>query len=284
MSWTDFLQKAIDFMERHLLEDLTIERIAKEAHASPFHFQRTFSILTDMSVGDYLRKRRLTLAAEELCRTDAKVIDLAMKYGYDTPESFAKAFRRQHGVTPSEARNNQGRLQAYNRLVIQVILKGAEPMKYRIVEKEAFQAVGVRREFSLENEENLKGIPLMWQEVHRDGTNDRIAQLNNGKIEGILGICVSLDDRQAIDYWVAAAYEGDVPEGLEQLTIPSSKWGVFEVRGPMPDAMQKAWKQIFSEWFPSSGYKPAGTPELEVYPWGNPNAADYYSEIWIPLK
>ena len=157
-------------------------------------------------------------------------------------------------------------------------------MKYRIVEKEAFQAVGVRREFSLENEENLKGISLMWQEVHRDGTNDRLAQLNNGKIEGILGICVSLDGRQAIDYWIAAAYEGDVPEGLDRLTIPASKWGVFEVRGPMPDAMQKTWKQIFSEWFPSSGYEPAGTPELEVYPATDPFAADYYSEIWIPLK
>lgn len=284
MSWTDFLQKAIDFMERNLLEDLTIEKIAKEAHASPFHFQRTFAILTDMSVGDYLRKRRLTLAAEELCRTDAKIVDLALKYGYDTPESFAKAFRRQHGITPSEARNNQGKLQAYNRLVIQVILKGAEPMKYRIVEKEAFQAVGVKREFSLVNEENLKGIPLMWQEVLRDGTNDRLVRLNNGKIDGVLGVCVSFGDRQAIDYWVATAYEGDLPDGLEQLTIPASKWGVFEVRGPMPDAMQKTWKQIFSEWFPSSGYEPAGTPELEVYPPENAYAADYYSEIWIPLK
>lgn len=284
MSWTDFLQKAIDFMERHLLEDLTIERIAKEAHASPFHFQRTFAILTDMSVGDYLRKRRLTLAAEELCRTDAKIVDLALKYGYDTPESFAKAFRRQHGITPSEARNYQGKLQAYNRLVIQVILKGAEPMKYRIVEKEAFQAVGVKREFSLMNEENLKGIPLMWQEVLRDGTNDRLVRLNNGKIDGVLGVCVSFGDRQAIDYWVATAYEGDLPDGLEQLTIPASKWGVFEVRGPMPDAMQNTWKQIFSEWFPSSGYELAGTPELEVYPPKDAYAADYYSEIWIPLK
>ncbi|CAM3651120.1 AraC family transcriptional regulator [Cohnella lubricantis] len=284
MSWTDHLQKAIDFMEAHLLEDLTIERIAKEAHASPYHFQRTFAILTDMTVGDYLRKRRLTLAAEELCRSDAKVIDLALRYGYDTPESFAKAFRKQHGVTPSEARNNQGRLQAYNRLMIQVTLRGAEPMKYRIVEKEAFQAVGVRREFSLVNGENLKGIPLMWQEVHRDGTNDRLAGLNNGKLEGMLGVCVSLGDQPKMDYWIAAAYEGDVPEGLERLEIPASKWGVFEVRGPMPDAIQAAWKKIFTEWFPSSGYEQAGSPEMEVYPLENAYAADYYSEIWIPLK
>ncbi|MFE8698863.1 effector binding domain-containing protein [Cytobacillus sp. FJAT-53684] len=287
MGWVESLQKAIDYMEEFILEDITIEGIAKQANTSEFHFQRTFTILTDVSVGEYLRRRRLSLAAQELSDTDHKIIDLAFKYGYDTPEAFSKAFRRQHGITPSEARKNIGKLNCYNRLVIQVNLKGAEPMRYKIVERDSFKVAGIKKEFSLKNEENLKGIPKMWDEVNGDGTVDKIARLNNGEIKGILGVCVDkrlTHSEQSIDYWVAAEYKGEAPDSFLTLEIPASKWGVFEVHGPMPDAMQKAWKQIFSEWFPSNQYEPAGTPELEVYSDEDPSSADLYSEIWIPLK
>ncbi|WP_243297670.1 AraC family transcriptional regulator [Bacillus litorisediminis] len=283
MGWVESIQKALNFIEDHLLEDISIEDIAKEANSSVFHFQRTFSILTDLTVGEYIRRRRLTLAAHELTLQKCKVIDVAYKYGYDTPEAFTKAFRRQHGISPSEVRTYRGKLKSYNRLMIQVSLKGAEPMQVKILEKDKFKVVGVKREFSLENEENLKGIPLMWDEVHRNGTNDRLAKLNNGEIRGILGVCV-VTKEPMMDYWIAADFNGDTPEGLLELEIPASKWAVFEVHGPMPDAMQKVWKQIFTEWFPSSGYEFAGTPELEVYPYENPTDPNYYSEIWIPVK
>ncbi|MGE8203582.1 AraC family transcriptional regulator [Heyndrickxia sp. NPDC080065] len=286
MGWVESLQKAINYMEEHLLEDITIEDVAKQANASVFHFQRIFSILTDVSVGEYLRRRRLTLAAEEISRTDAKVIDLAYKYGYDTPEAFTKAFRRQHGVTPSESRKGIGKLQSYNRLMIQVNLKGAEPMNYRIVERDAFQVVGIKREFSCENGENHVGIPKFWDEVNENGTDDTLFQLNNGQIKGVLGVCIdkSKDQPGKMDYWIAAEHKGEVPDGLLKYDIPASKWAVFEVHGPMPHSMQNTWKQIFSEWFPSSGYKHAGTPDLEVYTDEDPFSPDLYSEIWIPVK
>lgn len=286
MAWVESLQKAINHMEEHLLEDITIEDIALQANASTFHFQRTFAILTDISVSEYLRRRRLTLAADELLRTDEKIIDLAYKYSYDTPEAFTKAFRRQHGVTPTDARKGIGKLQSYNRLIIQVNLKGAEPMKYSIVEKEAFQIVGIKREFSCVNGENLSGMPKLWDEVNANGTSELLGNLNNGPVKGVLGVCIdnSKVKENQIEYWVAAAHEGDVPEGLSNHEIPASKWAVFEVHGPMPDAMQKAWKQIFSEWFPSSGFKHAGTAELEVYTDEDPSSPDLYSEIWIPVK
>jgi len=286
MGWVESLQNAINYMEDHLLENITIENIAKQANVSEFHFQRIFSVLTEIPVGEYLRRRRLTLAAQELSTTDSKIIDVALKYGYDTPESFSKAFRRQHGITPSQARTYTGKLKSYNRLSIQVNLKGAEPMNYKIVEKEGFKVVGVKREFSCENGENLAGIPKMWEDVHVDGTNDLLFDLNNGQIKGVLGVCV--DKRSPgsplMDYWIAAAHTGETPEGLMELEIPASKWGVFEVHGAMPEAMQNTWKQIISEWFPSSHYEHAGTPDLEVYSNGNPSSPDYYSEIWIPLK
>ncbi len=285
IGWVESLQKAIEYIEEHLLEPISIESIAKQANVSAFHFQRTFSILTDITVGEYIRRRRLSLAAQELYNTSSKIIDIALKYGYDTPEAFTKAFRRQHGLTPSQARNHSGKMKSYNRLVIQVSLKGADPMNYKIVERESFQVVGVKREFSCVNGENLIAIPKMWNDVHVDGTNDLLFKLNNGQIKGVVGVCVDKRDQgsQLMDYWIAAEYDGDAPDGLLQLEIPASKWGVFEVHGPMPDAIQQAWKQIFSEWFPSSHYQHAGTPEMEVYSDGDPSSPDYYSEIWIPL-
>lgn len=287
MGWVESIQQAISYIEDHLLEDLSMEQIAKEANSSAFHFQRTFSILTDMSLGDYIRRRRLTFAAQELLNTDNKIIDVSYKYGYDTPESFTKAFRKQHGITPSEARKNIGKINSYNRLIIQVNLKGAEPMKYKIVEKESFQAVGVKRIYNCKNGENTQGIPLFWNDVHLDGTNDLLIQLNNGDIEGVLGVCVAdtaYRENSLIDYWIATDYVGEVPENLSAITIPASKWVVFEVHGPMPEAMQNTWKQIYAEWFPSNPYEPAGTPELEVYSDDDPSSENCYSEIWIPIK
>lgn len=284
MTWLESLQKAIDYMEDHLLEDISIEEIANQAKASPFHFQRTFSILTDITVGEYLRRRRLTLAAEELLRTNTKIIELACKYGYDTPEAFTKAFRKQHGVTPSEVRKGMGKLQSYSRLVIQVSLKGAIPVKYRIIEKEPFKVVGVKRQFSSVNEEHLAGIPRLWDEVNSDGTCDSLIPHMNGEIKGILGVCVSGALANSIDYWVAVEHDGEFTGPFASLDIPGSRWAVFEVHGAMPHAMQDAWKKIYSEWFPSSGYEYAGTAELEVYAAGDPSDPNYYSEIWIPIK
>lgn len=170
MRWVESIQKAIDYIEANLINtNLTTYDIAKAANSSIFHFQRTFFILTDHTVSNYIRRRRLTLAAQDLINTDKKVIDLALKYGYETPEAFTKAFRKQHGVSPTEARKRIGTLQSYNRLIIQINLKGAIPMNYRIVEKDAFQVVGVKRTYNFQFGENTMGIPKFWEDAHIDG-------------------------------------------------------------------------------------------------------------------
>lgn len=288
MGWVESIQKAINYIETNLLDEhLTIEQIAKSANSSVFHFQRTFSILTDMTISDYIRRRRLTLAAQELMNTDSKIIDIAFKYGYETPEAFSKAFRKQHHVTPSEARKKIGTLQSYNRLVIQINLKGVIPMNYKIVEKDAFQVIGVKRTYNCQNGENLQKIPQFWNDVHIDGTDNRLVELNNGEVEGVLGVCVVEEhqkNQRLMDYWIATAHNGEVPEEFESYEIPASKWVIFEVHGPMPHAMQNTWKKIYSEWFPSNPYKPTGTAELEVYTNEDASNADYYSEIWIPIQ
>lgn len=285
MSWVDSIQKAIDYIESHLLDgELSAEQIAKASNFSAFHFQRTFSILTDITVGEYIRRRRLTLAAQELVNTNNKIIDIAYKYGYETPESFAKAFRKQHKLSPKEARKKMGPLQSYNRLIIKIKLEGAIPMNYRIVEKDAFRIIGIKRTYNYKNGDNVRGIPHFWNDVHGDGTNDRLIELNNGEVHGILGVCCDEKQNGLMDYWIASASISDVPDGMDSYEIPASKWVIFEVNGPMPHAMQDTWKKIYSEWFPSNPYKPAGTAELEVYTNENPSNPNYYSEIWIPIR
>ncbi|MFB4211608.1 effector binding domain-containing protein [Shouchella sp. JSM 1781072] len=287
MAMIDVLQETIDYMETHLCEPLTIGEIAKQANVSPFHFQRLFAVLTDMSVGDYLRKRRLTLAAQELVRSDLKIIDLAYKYQYETPEAFTKSFRKQHGVTPSAIRKGLGKVNAYNRLVVHVKLKGANPMRYRVVERDEFQVIGTRRTYSLKNDENTREIPKMWDQAAKDGTIATLAQLNNGEIKALMGVCVDHQvntSLEKVEYWIAAESSASESDEFEKLVLPASTWGVFEVHGPAPSAIQKVWKEIFSEWFPSNPYEHAGTPELEVYVDEDSMKEDSYAEIWIPLK
>lgn len=160
-------------------------------------------------------------------------------------------------------------------------------MKYNIIEQESFQIVGMKREISCANGENLKLIPKLWDEVESDGTCDLLLQLNNGPIKGILGVCAFTKEshaNQVMDYWIAVTREGDIPNDLLKLEIPASKWVVFEVIGPMPDAMQNMWGKIYQEWFPTCGYEHAGLPELEVYTEEDPTSQNLYSEIWIPIK
>lgn len=312
MALVESLQRAIDFMEAHLTEPVTVEDIAGRANMSPFHFQRTFMILTDISVGDYLRRRRLSLAAQEIVTTDAKIIDLAYKYGYETPEAFSKSFRKQHGVTPSEARKGMGKLQSYSRLIIQVSLKGAEPMKYRVVERSAFRIVGVKREVLCGGEDGSpsEGIGEFWGQANGDGTVQRLLELNRGTIRGVLGVTDNYDaQKNVIDYWIAVETgesgrgsevgersttgeenepgersEAVVPGDFADMDLPASRWVVFEVKGPAPAAMVNTWTRIYSEWLPSSGYEFADAAALEAYIDPDPFRSDSLNEIWVAVK
>ncbi|WP_035512923.1 AraC family transcriptional regulator [Halalkalibacillus halophilus] len=281
--WIESLQKSIDYMEENLLEKISIDEIAEVSHFSSFHFQRTFSILTGCTVSDYLRRRRLTQAGYELQHTEKKIIDIALKYNFESPEAFTKAFRRQHGSSPTQIRKGIGSLSTYNHLVIQVKLKGAEPMNVRIEELDAFQVSGVKREFNMEEENGSIGIRDFWDDSNAEGTTEELRKYNNGPVGDVLGVCFDKSEGK-IDYWIAVAHSGEPLQQYESVTLPRSKWAVFEVKGAMPDAMPKAWNRIYSEWFPTSGYEHGGGPEFERYLKGDPYQENYESEIWISVK
>ncbi|MGN4123802.1 AraC family transcriptional regulator [Lysinibacillus sphaericus] len=281
--WLQSIQQAIEYIENHLTEDIQIEDIANVAHSSSFHFQRAFAILTGMTVGEYTRGRRLTLAAQEIASSDCKIIDIAYKYGYETPEAFAKAFRKQHGMKPSDVRKAVGMIHSYNKLVIHVQLKGAEPMKYKIIEKESFQLIGVKRTFSCKDGEQTKENTKFWQDVYEDGTNAQLFPLNTGEIHGVMGVC-DMIEHEIMNYWIATNHAGDDSHGFDTFTVPAAKWVVFEVTGAMPIAITTMWEKIYQEWLPSNAFELTGGPELEVYSNGDASSDHYYSEIWLPIK
>lgn len=272
---------AIQFIEEKLQEPLQVEELAKIAYCSPFHFQRMFHMLTGMTVAEYTRKRRLTLAAQELASAQVKVIDVALRYGYETPESFAKAFRKLHGVSPSEARDNSISLKAFPRISFQLSLRGEKEMDYRIVEKESFHVVGKSMQVSCKDGENLRLIPAFWGQCNQDGTVEQLTSLSPGK--PMLGICKGMEYGKDLLTYVVGI-EGEPADGYDHFEIPAAAWAVFTAIGPLPGTLQQLWQRIFQEWFPATGYEHAGGSELELYPeGGDVTADDYRCEVWIPV-
>lgn len=277
MEWIKAINQAINYMEDNILETITCESVAEHVYLSSFHFQRSFAMLTDLTVGEYIRNRRLSLAGEELLTTKAKAIDVALKYRYQTPESFTKAFTRFHGVTPIEAKKEGTVLKSFPPLVIKIILEGGHSMDYKIVKKDAFQVVVKTKSFCGEMCE--EGIPKFWTEYFNSGAAKKVC--------GAMGICASeMDQKKSWNYGIGCEKEHvkEIPEGFEVWDIEANTWAIFHCVGPMPNAIQSMWKRIYSEWLPSSNYELLPGYDIEYYSDGDNSSADYVSEIWIPVK
>ena len=271
--WMESFQESIHFIERNLTEDLDIRDIAGKAALSPFYYQRIFAALCGMTVGEYIRARRMTLAAQELSGSDMKVIDIAVKYGYDSPDSFAKAFLRFHGITPSQARESGALLRSLAPLHIKISLEGGNMLDYRIVEKAPFTIVGIKRPFN--SDTSYQKIPRFWDEW--------LAQGENRPIMGTFGLCLDMNGKD-FDYWIADLYQPweEIPAGCETRLIPGSLWAQFPCTiRTLQDTNTKIW----SEWLPAlQGYSLAGDYDIEVYLPPEKGSQDMSVYIWIPLK
>lgn len=288
MDWITGIQRALDYVEAHLTEEIDYAEVARQAFASSFHFQRVFTLLCGFSMGDYIRMRRLSLAAEELRRTGAKVIDVALKYGYDTPESFTRAFVRFHGIPPVEARRG-GNVKSFYRLSVKLILSGGNTMDYRIERLDAFRLV-CRRKFvkKPQGETATQDISAFWNECNEAGLAERICRYGRfDRLRGLLGVCFSGEMADSgFPYGIGAEYNG-VPledEELELVDIPAHNYAVFPCRGKMPEAFKRTYHQICTEFFPQSNYQYGSGVELEVYPSADVQSEDYACEIWIAVK
>lgn len=283
MEWTEAVREAISYMEKHITDDITMHDVADHVHVSPFYFHKGFQILCGYSVTEYIRNRRLSLAGQELLTNDLTVLELAMKYGYDSPDSFTKAFTRFHGHSPSDVRRNKTMIKDFAPLELTISLKGGYTMEYRIAQKEAFTVLAVSKEFSYKNAK--QDIPLFWQE--------HFASENGKYVCGMFGINIDpqMDDER-FEYLIADIYNptADVLEGLVVKTIPAFTWAVFPCKGALSQSLQTVNTRIFSEWLPAqqdyefaAGYCVEMYDAADKYPDGTDDE-NYYAEIWIPIK
>ena len=288
MDWITGISKAIDYIEEHITEPTDYARAAKEACSSPFNFQRVFALLCGYTLGDYVRMRRLTLAGEELLSTDAKVLDVARKYGYDSPESFSRAFTRFHGVSPSAVRKGAA-IRSFSRICVKLILTGGSIMEYRIEKKQAAKIICRRREFTKPGDDYTnREIPEFWNECGRDGSIQKLCGYikDSAQFKGLLGVCFSTEMTDSgFPYGIGAEYDGESdPQDFEIVEIPAYTYAVFTVRGRMPDAFRETYRKICTEFFPQSGYEYGNGVEIEAYPSADVQNPDYTCEIWIAVK
>ncbi len=283
MEWTECISKAINYIEDNMTEDLTIEGIAKHVAVSPFYFQKGFAMLCGFTVGDYIKKRRLTLAGSELVSTDAKIIDIALKYGYDSPDSFTKAFTRFHGLTPTSVRKGEAMIKSFAPLKIKLTLQGGFTMDYKIVKKEAFAVIGVSKVFSYD--EAGAAVPGFWAEFAQTGKSERICSLYG----------ISIDENMegnSFEYMIADNYNpvNDIADDFTTKVIPEHTWAVFACRGAAADTLPDVHRKIFSEWLPNCrDYEIAAGYNIEMYSdpaeyAGGVQDDGYYCEIWIPVR
>ncbi|MEK0312306.1 AraC family transcriptional regulator [Cohnella sp. 56] len=289
MNGLERLNEALAYVEAHLVDEdePDIGEAARRACCGEHHFRRMFASLAGVTLAEYVRRRRLTLAAFELIGSGTRIIDIAVKYGYGSPDAFTRAFQAMHGLTPSEARELGHPLKAYPRMTFRITIQGGDEMKYRLVEKEAFRIVGIMQRVPLIYDGVNPHIADMWSSL----TAARIAELKalsdiepGGLISASANFSDGRKDGGEVDQYIGAATTQHTPPHLAALEVAASEWAVFEAAGEFPTALQTLWGRIYAEWFPSSSYELAPGPELLWNEGQDTSKPDYRSEIWIPVR
>lgn len=290
----DLLKKmndALSYIENNLLSDIDYSKASKLACCSVYNFQRMFSFITDVPLSEYIRRRRLTLAAFELQNSNIKVIDLALKYCYESPEAFTRAFQSIHGVTPTSARNMGVELKAYPRLSFHISIKGDVEMSYRIEKKEAFTIFGLEGIFTTEGGKNLKQIPEFWSEAMENGTINKITDATGENWNNQHGLCpvnAVCDYREIggseFPYMLCALKTPkSMTEGFTEVQVPAATWAIFTSRDynieETATATQELIKRVYTEWLPTAGYEKIDGYEFEMY-YSKENGKNY-TETWI---
>jgi len=277
MEWVEGLNQTIRYIEDHLTGEIDYGELARLACCSAFHYQRMFAYMAGLPLSEYIRRRRMSLAAVDL-QAGGKVVDVALKYGYQSPTAFNRAFQAVHGVPPSAVRDAGAPVKSFSPLHFTIMVKGAEEMEYRVEKREAFRIVGVSQPLEREIEKNFEIVPRMWGEAAMDGTIQRLAGLMDAQPMGLLGVS-ACGDGEAWRYFIAVASTREAGE-LETYTVPATTWAIFPGEGTS-QSIQELERRVVTEWLPSSGYEYGNAPDVEVYLNADPENAKY--ELWIPV-
>lgn len=278
MEWITRLNHAINYIEEHLCDTVDYDEIAKLACCSTYHFQRMFAYMADTTLSEYIRRRRMSKAAVDLQSGSEKIINIALRYGYDSPTAFNRAFKSIHGVAPSQIKEDGVLIKTFPPISFNITIKGAEQMEYKIENKDAFRIIGVSKPLYREIEKNFEVVPQMWQNAVTDGTIQRLAEMMNGEPMGMLGI--SICNKENWRYFIAVASSHEIDSTLQEYIVPAATWAIFSGSGS-GQSMQELEKRIITEWLPTSGYEYGNAPDVEVYL--NPNPENTKYEVWIPV-
>lgn len=283
MEWLTNLNNAIEYIENSLNEEISYDEAARIACCSTYYFQRMFTYVAGITLADYIRRRRMSQAAFELQRTEKKVVDVAFEYGYSSPTSFNRAFQSVHGITPAAAKSRGSQLNAYPPIKFSVEVTGGSAMSYHIEEKQEIRIVGIRTPLVEDMEENHKNVPKFWKHTLQRAEYPQICRLSIAEPEGVLGITVC-ENPQNIFYYIAAATDAPVPEGMYEYEIPAATWVVFENDGLYKESVQSVFQRFYKEWLLFSGYEYAGHPDIEVYPISDGKTINGHFQVWIAIK
>lgn len=278
MEWVERLNQSINYIEEHLTEEISYEQLGKIACCSTYHYQRMFTYMAGITLSEYIRRRKMSLAAVDLQSGNERIIDVAEKYGYRSPTAFNRAFQAFHGIAPSSVKNEGVSVKSFSPIVFRIAVKGATEMNYRIETKDAFRIIGISASLDQEIENNFMVVPKMWQDAAANGTVQKLAGMMDTPPMGLLGVSACNNEEQW-KYFIAVSSMKESGE-FEEYTIPASTWAIFPGSGTNK-SIQELEQRIVTEWLPTSGYEYANAPDIEVYLNPDPQNAQY--EVWIPV-
>lgn len=274
MNYIVDMQKAIDYIECNLEQDINYEKVAKQVGMSSFYFHRIFSAIVGISPAEYIRKRRLTCAADELTKSNDNILDIAIKYYFGSNESFTRAFTKFHGISPKMAKKRGNELKAFSKITLSLTIEGGSIMEYRIEKKDNFKISAIIRKFNLQT--SKQEIPEFWNELEENG---KIKELSKNDRKKVMGICLGESGAQNFEYGIGCELEKDekAVKDTKMIEIPESLWVVFSCKGQNPKDINELWQKIYREYFVTSEYKQSMDIDFELY-----DRKD--TEIWIPIS
>ena len=281
------MNKAMRYIEENLMGEIEFDEMSRIACCSEYHFRRMFSFLSGMPLGEYIRRRKLSIAAVLLNEEDNKIIDIALQLGYNSPDAFSKAFQAMHGISPSSVKKGNIIIKAFPPMTFQLTIKGGNEMDYRIIEKDAFKIVGLKKRITLV----FEGVNHQMDSVLQSLTADKIKELKSLcdiEPKGILSVSANFSERTVegseLDQYIGVATTKQATDKWDVLEVDAASWAVFTVVGEFPKALQDTWARIYAEWFPTSGYELTCGPEILWNESPDTSKPNYKSEIWIPVR
>lgn len=278
MDWVERLNQSMSYIEEHLTDEIDYDELGRIACCSTYHYQRIFTYMAGISLAEYIRRRKMSLAAIDLQGGKEKIIDVAAKYGYSSPTAFNRAFQSFHGIAPSMLKNGSTLVKSFSPIAFYITVKGATEMNYRMETKGAFRIIGVSAPLDREMEKNFMVVPKMWQAAAADGTIQTLASMMDAPPMGLLGVSACNDEEQW-KYWIAVSSTKERGD-FEEYIVPASTWAIFTGAGSN-QSIQELERRIIAEWLPGSGYEYGNAPDIEVYWNADPQNAKY--EVWIPV-